>query len=1593
MANLSIQEIPMGSQLVSTIGTNDTPDKNDFEILILSDENVTGLTESSITLSSGATLVSLTGKHAVWQAVVRPPQTSGIVTVTVAENAVAEGNAETTKDIRVTRFFPDADAETPTLLFNHNLSYAFRSGEGTNGRGIACTPSRIILSSSGRVGSRPPFTNYNGYIDFFRYDGTHQSSELIASVSERSGTSGRLLLGRIDFLNNDLIYSRKGRLNLQTHEFSVDLIIIPTYAITHTRFGIARSITASSLSVQPYDFDAAAVTLNFSFDFTNQLRGITAAAHQNDLIYIYDNSPSKSDTFPGVSFLSLHITEEETLEVVASLNIARASSNSTWRDMAIFRDTLYLLDSMGVYTLDIRKYRPMAQNTKTTIYPIFAEAGDILDLKQFSPDAERIVFDVGFDKPSYLSINANNELVVGSGAQTCLVKLKAMNRIDATETERFQFYLIVRQTTAPLWREVSELTMRAGSSYDLFQLVDAASIEFRRGRTQLAGSRVSNGFFTVGTVGGVAEFTAQKGGLSSHIAITIDVVQAIGSDSTEVSGYRIEIAGIDVTSDSVAFPSVSETLDPVVINESRVNEASLTLRNEDGKYNSDIADNFWQTHGLNTGGFQSAVKIYLTSPDESESLHFSGVINESFLSIQEATFKISCLDVSSRLRKALVEGFGTFEKWDALRKQSDEESYQGIYVPEGSLVPMQVGTGIARSDRTDLDIRRLELPSEGPTAAYTGYMTATEFRTAGGFLSENPLLRFKAQHLSEDVRFLINQLAVNKGVYNTEIDIPGVQVEDPFVLNRGSVAFSVEQMRITRLPADWVHDSSNNRILILLSNPEAHLADVLVQYDMRSDSYRVLHTFEKDLAVHRIERRSETDYYVLTSAKIPQDRSARQLPRQNDATSYAYDSLVEGSAIKIYQYSTSTGNLAEHVAEDDEYPPQVGMHYHVGFENDLYVDTYEGIRPDYRGAFKWQSGNLYYRYAKDGEFGVAQVETDGTTTQLISEARLIDNNHLNFAFDVTDTGDVYMACNCSVSVPSVTVVASTPIKDTISIADDLSSYPIPLELEINLVDVQIQTNAGITISGTDANGDPVDEHIRVQGEGTYTLTVDPRFSTVTSVTHFNLIEGSLSITTVVTPFPGFVVKRRTSDGTDSTPLMDTRTFETLTDLDAAGGVHLGVHECVFHDNHLYILAQIGRVDVDDSERIIRSRQKAAGRVLYRCDVTAASPSLTVLDRWDFVHQAGCNLTLHDGNVHYVENPSAATVFKPYNPDLEGYWTDAERTQTIGYNVVPESLGALKKITNSGEVEHLGNVWYTDRPYNVFPTRMLSFNGELHLTAGYGNLDELLRFNSLASGAENVVHLVYGRTLHYVLPRFGAPSGSVYAGLADIAKKVNATLSFEKNVILLSDRRPYRAVTDDATGTGTENLRFSDANKVFPSSGYLLIGKEILKYTGITDGAFTGIQRGILGSPIADHAEDSRILYLDTLIQTEELGSPYKAITLQSDTNRIFNVIRDSGGIAEVRDEASIAQYGERPYTLDLGLTRHEKAWSEAIFQSYLEELKDLQQIVNIQVVPDYSLRLGQMVPFFYKGLISGMRIVSVRYEQQTTHLKGRTVTL
>ena len=1121
---LTLQQIPSGSQLTSTIGADESDDKNDFSVLILLDANGTGLTESDITFSTGASLVSLTGANSVWQATIRPPETAGTVTITVAADAFTEGNAETSQDIRVSTNFPDTDAETSATLFSYNAI----AGAGAVS-GIAVTSTRIVLV-------RPNHSGFyqNDYIHFYTLSGVEQAAE---EIERRINFSE---YKRLDAINGDFFVGGRNHYD-KDFNFIESLPVLTSNAVTHTRLGITEPTSGNQIRVLPYGETTVEL-----FDIDASFTSRRAIAHHSDFLYLRSNVNS---------CLLLEIDTDDTINLLGELNIDLTSI----LDLFIYRDTLYLLNSTSVNTLDIRPYRPLAKNTKTTIYPVFANEGDTIPLKQYCPDAKTITFGVGFDKPSYLSINADNELEIASNAvtetQPVLVRLTGINYIDSVD---FQFYLIIVQAANPIVRDVDELTMRANSSFDLFQIVSGAeSLTFRSGRTQPTGSSISNGVFTIGTASGTAYFTATNTNGSTHFQIKI---VAIGtetlSDFSDTFRHRVLIAGIDVTNDVTVFPEVSVNSDVDTLNEYLVNEVTIVLRSDQRngyRFNKGVSSNFWAANNLNIGGFRETVEVYIESlvgGSYVSHLQFAGVIDTDSENFTAATVSLVVLDVSSVLEAEPIEDFGTLEKWDALRPETDESSFSGTYIPERSLLPLQLRTGAAWSDRTALILRDLALPSEGPPIANAAYMTKQDFQTSGGFLENAPLLRFKGEHRSEDIRFLFKQLALNsESLYNTEIELPEIETETPYILNRGSVPFSVENTRITRLLTDWVYDSTNARVLMLLSNPEGHIADVLVQYDVDGDAYRILHTFDNDIKTHRITRRNATNYYILTSGPITQDRSAATLPRTADKTAYAFDSVAVGSAVKIYAYNTNTGVLTAHVEETNTRPPQLGIHFHVGFENALYIDEFEGIVADYRGSFKWYSGNLYYRYATDGEFGVARVNTSGTTTEMIDQTTLNYHNHLNFAFDVTSGGDIYFV------------------------------YSV--------------------------------------GDGD---------------------ESSL------------VIKRRTSAGVETTILTDTQDLADLTALSDDGGAYLGAHECLFHNNQLYFFAPIQRVD-EDSGTYTRSREKSAGMVLLSCDVTAGTPSLTVIETWDFVSHSACNLTIHDGAVHYTEQPIAASRFKPINSSL------------------------------------------------------------------------------------------------------------------------------------------------------------------------------------------------------------------------------------------------------------------------------------------------------------------------------------------------------
>ena len=165
------------------------------------------------------------------------------------------GNAETSKDIRISTRFPDTDAETPTTVFAHGLGTIY---------GLTVTPSLLkILASS------PGFREYA--VKSFRFDGTAVTlTEILKSTSDISPAD-------FEYANGDYFFHTGGS-GLRRYPGDTLLAGI-NYAIAsaldsviHTRLGVTVGVSISSplqnfIRYKAYNNEGVAVEIRHAFEY------------------------------------------------------------------------------------------------------------------------------------------------------------------------------------------------------------------------------------------------------------------------------------------------------------------------------------------------------------------------------------------------------------------------------------------------------------------------------------------------------------------------------------------------------------------------------------------------------------------------------------------------------------------------------------------------------------------------------------------------------------------------------------------------------------------------------------------------------------------------------------------------------------------------------------------------------------------------------------------------------------------------------------------------------------------------------------------------------------------------------------------------------------------------------------------------------------------------------------------------------------------------------------------------------------------------------------------------------------------------------
>ena len=464
------------------------------------------------------------------------------------------------------------------------------------------------------------------------------------------------------------------------------------------------------------------------------------------------------------------------------------------------------------------------------------------------------------------------------------------------------------------------------------------------------------------------------------------------------------------------------------------------------------------------------------------------------------------------------------------------------------------------------------------------------------------------------------------------------------------------------------------------------------------------------------------------------------------------------------------------------------------------------------------------------------------------------------------------------------------------------------------------------------------------------------------------------------------IKKRTAGGTLSDVRTITKTFSQLTDTAAPlpnqGGWFSGIHEVHLDGNTLYISAEIGRCetyyDSSDNLHLTRSQQKGAGSAIYSIDTVNPALSLTLVDGYEFAQEGARSFTSHLNRVYYLESPPEYYKFPRFNPDLSD-------TFSVGLTEnVDVGKGNLKYIDSNG-ITDTGRMWYGNQPYSVTWVPLLSIAGSLYANVVFSNPDDILKLHSETSRVDNFQWIKYGNNLEFILEEL--PSGNVYDILQDIAKKLNAIIQVSNNRIELIEREVVEMLLNGGLTASASTLTYDSANLTVPSSGTVLINNEIIGYTGKTATTLTGLTRGIHHTIAAAHADDSAIIFIDTLIEP----SDYISLNRNIDINRVYNVIQSPDKILESRDEPSITRFGERVFNLDLGLSRHDRCWTEYIFENYLEELKDVHNIVSLKLSPNFKVRLGDVATLDFNGTITPIRVVEVTYNRDDTTLQFRSI--
>ena len=203
-----------------------------------------------------------------------------------------------------------------------------------------------------------------------------------------------------------------------------------------------------------------------------------------------------------------------------------------------------------------------------------------------------------------------------------------------------------------------------------------------------------------------------------------------------------------------------------------------------------------------------------------------------------------------------------------------------------------------------------------------------------------------------------------------------------------------------------------------------------------------------------------------------------------------------------------------------------------------------------------------------------------------------------------------------------------------------------------------------------------------------------------------------------------------------------------------------------------------------------------------------------------------------------------------------------------------------------------------------------------------------------------------------MPIFQSNDKTAFASIQDLAARSMSVYGLDADTFFFQPRMPLHAKYQSATQTTLTFTELSEPVANVPSEGYVCIGKELIKYDGVSNNTLDNIVRAQEGTTQGTYSSQDIVYFVNHVVSLhpDTIADQIDNISAIDDRDNVYNTINVQYGedTYSVVDADSIDKHGAEELDISAGLHGTERDLAKWLAETYLFRFKDLQSVVNLQ---------------------------------------------